>query len=143
MIRRLTIDASPASMAFLRRQVRSFLDEADCPADCSERIVLAIDEACTNIIRHAHAGAPLPVRFRMQRLPHALRFAIRDQGTPCDPSRLTPRDISEVRPGGLGLHIIRSVFDHVHYAPRRRGTLLILEKKIPAAPWDPALIPPR
>jgi anti-sigma regulatory factor (Ser/Thr protein kinase) len=131
MIRRLKLDATPACMGFLRGQIRSFLEEASCPLDCSEQIVLAIDEACTNIIRHAHAGATLPVRFRMQRLHRAIRFTIRDHGTPCDPSRLAPRDLSEVRPGGLGLHIIHSVFDRVHYAPRPRGTLLILEKSIP------------
>jgi len=35
-----------------------------------------------------------------------------------------------IRPGGLGLMMIRNAFDQVDYILRRRGTELVLTKKI-------------
>jgi serine/threonine-protein kinase RsbW len=40
------------------------------------------------------------------------------------------RSLGEVRPGGLGVHIIREVFDVVDYTPLETGTRLTLEKRI-------------
>jgi len=37
---------------------------------------------------------------------------------------------SEVKPGGLGLHLIRNAFDKVDYILKPRGTELVLTKKL-------------
>jgi len=42
-----------------------------------------------------------------------------DWGPPCDPTKLKARSLDEIRPGGLGLHIIRGSMDAVEY--RREG----------------------
>jgi hypothetical protein len=39
-----------------------------------------------------------------------------------------------LRPGGLGLHLIRQAFDRASYIPRPKGTELVLTKSLPAAP---------
>ncbi|MGB9274225.1 MAG: ATP-binding protein, partial [Terrimicrobiaceae bacterium] len=63
-----------------------------------------------------------------------VRFILRDYGRSCDPKHIRGRDLEDVRPGGVGVHIIRQVFDHVKYEPRRRGTRLVLEKKFVTDP---------
>jgi hypothetical protein len=60
-----------------------------------------------------------------------LKFILRDYGRSCDPKRICGRALSEVRPGGLGVHIIKHAFDRVEYRPMPRGTKLLLEKALP------------
>jgi serine/threonine-protein kinase RsbW len=59
-----------------------------------------------------------------------LVFVLIDQGGPCNPELIRGRSLREVRPGGLGVHIIREVFDVVDYTPMESGTRLTLEKRI-------------
>jgi anti-sigma regulatory factor (Ser/Thr protein kinase) len=92
---------------------------------------MALDEACTNIIRHAHEGFIKPVRLEMNWLKDRLRFVLRDYGRPFDPLRIPSQDIQFTTPGGLGVFIIREVFDFVEYTPQVRGTRLTLEKRLP------------
>ena len=57
-----------------------------------------------------------------------VRFVIRKYGRTCDPAKIRGRPLEEIRPGGLGVHIIRQAFDRVTYSPQPCGTRLILEK---------------
>jgi anti-sigma regulatory factor (Ser/Thr protein kinase) len=119
-----------SALADVRSRLRGFLSAAELGEDEAERIVLAIDEACTNIIRHAHGGEAKPVQLKMERRADRLVFVLIDQGGPCDPELIRGRSLREVRPGGLGVHIIREVFDVVDYTPMETGTRLTLEKRI-------------
>ncbi len=116
-------------MAEVRHSARSFLKKCDFDESSIELLVLGLDEACTNIIRHAYDHDEKPVRLEMERLRDRVRFVLRDYGRPCDPKCIRSRALEDVRPGGVGVYIIRQVFDYVKYEPRRRGTRLILEKK--------------
>jgi len=119
-------------LAEVRARVRAFLSDNgfnDCEA---ELMVLALDEACTNVIRHAYGHACKPVRLKMTSLQGKVRFTLRDYGQACDPSKIKSRALEDIRPGGLGVHIIRQAFDAVSYQPQARGTRLVLEKRRPA-----------
>jgi phosphoserine phosphatase RsbU/P len=126
----LVFDGEAAALGAVRGRLREFLSGAGFCERESARIVLAIDEACTNIIRHAHRGEVKPVRLCMERHGGRVVFLLQDRGEPCDPSLIQGRDLRDVRPGGLGVHIIREVFDVVEYMPLEEGTRLRLEKRI-------------
>ena len=51
----------------------------------------------------------------------AARFVIEDRAKQVDPATIRSRDLSEVRPGGLGVYIINEVMDDVTYAMRPEG----------------------
>jgi anti-sigma regulatory factor (Ser/Thr protein kinase) len=129
--RKVTFLGEPSRLAGIREGVREFLAGAGFNEEDEARIVMALDEACTNIIRHAHEGSVKPVRLKMKWLRNRLRFVLRDYGKPLDPLTLPSQDIQVTTPGGLGVFIIREVFDHVDYAPQVRGTRLTLEKRLP------------
>jgi anti-sigma regulatory factor (Ser/Thr protein kinase) len=116
-------------MAEVRHTARLFLKKCDFDESSIELLVLGLDEACTNIIRHAYSHDEKPVRLEMERLPDRIRFVLRDYGRRCDPKCIRSRPLEEVRPGGVGVYIIRQVFDYVKYEPRPRGTRLVLEKR--------------
>ena len=131
---KFTFTSDPRRLAEVRSCVRSFLNKCGFDECSIELLVLGLDEACTNIIRHAYGDNGKPVRLEMERLRDRVRFVLRDYGRSCDPKCIRSRDLEDVRPGGVGVHIIRQAFDYVIYEPRRRGTRLVLEKKFAGDP---------
>jgi anti-sigma regulatory factor (Ser/Thr protein kinase) len=64
-----------------------------------------------------------------------LKVVLEDEARQVDPSKIKSRDLDEIRPGGLGVHIIREVMDEAVYERRDRvGMRLTLVKRRSAAP---------
>lgn len=95
------------------------------------RIVLAIDEAVTNIFRHAYYELEGPLICKASMGNNMLQFELEDRGKPANPEKIIGRKLEELRTGGLGTVVIRQVFDEVKYIPLSKGTLLTLKKKLP------------
>jgi anti-sigma regulatory factor (Ser/Thr protein kinase) len=131
---KFTFTSDSSQLAEVRRSARSFLKKCDFDECSIELLVLGLDEAYTNIIRHAYAGNGKPVRLGMERLRDRVRFILRDYGRTCDPKCIRSRNLEDVRPGGVGVYIMRQVFDYVKDEPRWRGTRLVLEKKFAGNP---------
>ena len=94
-------------------------------------MVLGVDEACTNIIRHAYAlRDDQPITLSMEGLRSCVRMRLRDYGQQTPAHRMRGRTHEEVQPGGLGLHLIRAAFDKIDYILKRRGTELVLTKNL-------------
>jgi anti-sigma regulatory factor (Ser/Thr protein kinase) len=96
-----------------------------------DRIELAVVEGFTNVIRHGYKGATdRRIDVRMSLPERALRFEIEDWGTWVDPSKIVSRPLDQVRPGGLGVHLMKSTMDVVEYRKNPHGgTTLVLEKR--------------
>ncbi|MFK7883399.1 MAG: ATP-binding protein [Phycisphaerales bacterium] len=114
--------------------------------DCS-KIALAVDEALCNIIRHGYDRAmdkpiwislwPIPGDTRS---PGGVRIVIEDEASQVDPSKMKSRDLDEVRPGGLGVHIIQEVMDEAIYEKRSpKGMRLTMIKRAPNPSEPPTL----
>lgn len=95
-----------------------------------QNIVLAVDEACTNIIRHAYNGNPDGViDIHVQNVGNALEVQIFDTGKKFDPSRIQPPDVQKnvhrQERGGFGLYLMKRLMDEVefHFAPGAPNTL--------------------
>ena len=117
----------------MRRFVREFLTEQNCCHDLMDLMVLGIDEACTNVIRYAYCCAPDGlVRLKLEYAAGAIRCRLRDYGQAADPKQMNGRALEVVRPGGLGLHLIRQAFDNAYYLRRPKGTELVLVKSLAA-----------
>ena len=82
----------------------------------SNAVTIAVDEAASNIIKHTYNGAKnelIVVNFRI--LEDRLEVVLRDFGKKVDPETIKSRDLNEIRPGGLGVHLIKSTMDVVNY----------------------------
>lgn len=95
-----------------------------------EDLKLAVDEACSNVIKHAYKGDTtkrIVVQFRT--IPGGLEVIIEDNGLKSDPAVIRGRDLDDVKPGGLGVHFIRRTFDRVEFDPGKlAGNRLRLTK---------------
>lgn len=128
----LQIDALPDALQQMRHRLHDTLAGAGLAKPLREQLVLAVNEACMNVIQHAyHETAGKQIRLRVSREPDLLRFTIEDDAPCIDPGCVKPRDLSDVRPGGLGVHFIREIMDEMHFhACGTRGNRLELVKRL-------------
>jgi sigma-B regulation protein RsbU (phosphoserine phosphatase) len=129
----LSFPADPCEMRRVRAQLRTALDAEDVPPELRDRLVLVVDEACTNIMRHAYCGAASgTIALRVTRERDVLGFELRDEAPCVDASQIKPRDLSECRAGGLGVAFIDATMDawHIEGIPGGRGNRLIMSKCI-------------
>ncbi len=125
--------AEPAQMRSVRAALRGALDAQDVAPEMRDRLVLAVDEACTNIIRHGYCGCEgETITLHLVREQDMLVFELRDSAPPVDAGKLKPRDLSECRPGGLGLPFIDALMDDwkVKPATNGKGNVLRMRKRI-------------
>jgi serine/threonine-protein kinase RsbW len=108
---------------------RAHLEEQD-----AYQCKLAVDEACSNIIRHAYGGDSTGVFDVLIRIDDGVcEIQLTDYGEPYDPQDIPSptmgNTIEEAQPGGLGLYLIRSVMDEVSYTPGLQGNQLVMVKR--------------
>ncbi|MBK8284981.1 MAG: ATP-binding protein [Ahniella sp.] len=99
------------------------------------RLVLAVDEASSNIIRHAYRDCtPGEIELTVTRARGSLRFRLRDFAPPVDSRCVRPRNLDECRPGGLGINLIDDIMDlwRLRALRRRCGNVLVMFKRLKA-----------
>lgn len=101
--------------------------------ETSFRLALAVDEACTNVIRHSYGNNPAQ-SFDLEIATDDDRFiiVITDHGKSFDPAILPAIDmkryLEQFKRGGLGVHLMRLVMDDVKYAARGSANQLKMVK---------------
>lgn len=93
-------------------------------------IKLAIDEACSNVIKHAYQGdTSKKIKLTYEINGKSFKVIVDDNGLKADMVTLKGRNLDDVRPGGLGIHFIRKIFDTFRLdETKKRGNRLILIK---------------
>lgn len=101
-------------------------------------IELAVDEACSNVIRHAYRendqGSGILV-LSINQEDERLVISLSDTGPPFDPRTLSLPDLEQhrrqYRQGGLGVYLIRTLMDHLDYNRTEHGNEFIMVKYLP------------
>lgn len=110
----------PADARYLRC-IRGFLMplfEGRFSEKCAGDLILAVDEACANSIKHGRskvAGNRVQVLVLLDA--DRMEIRIEDFCGAKDVEKIRPRDLSEVRPGGLGTYFINAIMDEVRFVP--------------------------
>jgi sigma-B regulation protein RsbU (phosphoserine phosphatase) len=128
-----TIRARSEELCLMRNAVRACVEANGCSETPAADIVLVIDEACQNIIRHAYKGDPDgEIELRIDREGENLVFDLLDRAPPIDTEKVKGRDLEDIRPGGLGTHFIQELMDRADFLPRPGGVgnLLRMIKRI-------------
>jgi len=131
MKNKVEFSSHTANLALMRKFVRTFLDAYPFSEKERTLMVLGVDEACTNIIRHAYdLRDDQPIALSVEGKRNCVCMRLRDYGHQTPPEKMQGRAHDLIKPGGLGLHLIRNAFDQVDYILKRRGTELVLTKKL-------------
>jgi serine/threonine-protein kinase RsbW len=114
--------------------VRAFI-EAACSAGCldldsTEAIVLALHEAISNVIRHAHHDQPeAQLQIDCYLWPDRVEIQVLDEGEPFNLAAVPELDPAELRIGGRGVYLMRTLMDELTCQPRsQRGNILRMVK---------------
>lgn len=127
--------AKSGQLRHMRNKMRKIMEQQRCfPSDTIDCIVLAVDEACSNIIRHAYGkecDSEILIEVFMER--SEMVFRLTDFAAPVDVQAVRPRNTDRLRPGGLGMYLIHKIMDKVAFVdcPAGAGNVLELRKKIP------------
>ena len=137
LLLRMELRSNPETLGVVRNALEQLARTLGFPETECRAVVLAVDEALTNIIRHAYQGKaeqPIEVSFRRiqaardgARRP-ALEIVLEDRGFTVQRGKLYGRELEDVRPGGLGLHFIKESMDTVEFRRRSGRNQLRLVK---------------
>jgi anti-sigma regulatory factor (Ser/Thr protein kinase) len=137
-----TLTSHPKFLPLIRAVVQEGAALAGFDSAGTQEILLAVTEAVANVIRHAYNGeTDHRIDFELAVEDRAFRLDIIDYASFIDPARIASRPLDEVRPGGLGVHLIKTTMDDVRYQKNAHGgTTLTLVKNAPQsdAPKNPA-----
>jgi len=104
----------------LRDYIRQLLSAENIDQKKIAQIVLAVNEACMNCIQHAFRGqgtGEIIIEFWLEN--KQLLIRILDDAPQVTLQNIRSRPLQEVRPGGLGVHLIHQLMDSVEYAHRQ------------------------
>jgi serine/threonine-protein kinase RsbW len=128
---KLEFSSHSGNLALVRKYVRKFLEAYSFSEKEQTLLVLGVDEACTNIIRYAYElRDDQLITLTMEGLRDCVRMRLRDYGLQTPGYAMKGRSDGLIKPGGLGLYLIRNAFDKVDYILKPRGTELVLTKNL-------------
>ena len=129
----MSFPAEEGQLEDIRRSIKNALSESDLSTKDINSVLLGIEEACTNVIRHAYLYGPGTLRIRIAFHPGRVVFSIFDTGRRFDYDHSETPDLNRYiktgRKGGLGLYLIRKMMDSVEYYSRDGENELRMEKR--------------
>ena len=126
----LSVPAQAEYLVLCRLAVTALARLAPLGEELVEDLKLAVTEACTNVVQHAYLeGVPGRIELSYEAQSELVRITIEDSGVGHANGR---PQTSDDREGGMGLAIIRSLFDDVELESGSggRGTRVSLAKRL-------------
>jgi len=126
----ITIPSHPKYLSIVRAVTGKMAELSGMAESATEDVKLAVDEACANVIKHAYKGDTTK-KIVIKYINTQKRFTviIEDSGVRADLRSIQGRDLEDIKPGGLGVHFIRRVFDVFTFDEKKvKGNRLILVK---------------
>ncbi|MGQ9805470.1 MAG: ATP-binding protein [Chlorobiales bacterium] len=133
----LTIQSSVDQLEKIRNFISKAAQAFGFEESESYKIVLAVDEACSNIIRHGYGkNADEKLHIVIQTADNRFTVTVNDNGKSYD-IRTHPLPDMEAylaakKSGGLGIKLIRSLVDEIEYEQSNGENKLVLTKRLPA-----------
>ena len=130
--------ASLKELSWLEQPITSLLQEVvglDEPEITTYNVRLAVQELCTNIVRHAYAGqeGSITLKFTLHPDPRHITITACDEATNTfDQDIWQPPDLDEPQVHGLGLWLISELMDEVSYQPCVGNNRWSLVKYLPS-----------
>jgi len=129
MEKRFNLHSDIHELASLRSQVRDLLDAAGFDEKAINDVLLAVQEAVTNVIRHGYKDSSGKIELVYKEEPSQVQISIKDYGKKFDLTKVKDPDLPRETPGGLGIYLIKSIMDKVNYDDSfREGNLIHLYK---------------
>jgi anti-sigma regulatory factor (Ser/Thr protein kinase) len=129
----LTIPSDLRLLPLARGFVEAVCAYAGFDRPTTDAIVLAMHEAANNVIRHAHHSDPAAqLQIECHLCSDGIELHLLDEGEPFDLGSVPHLDPAELRIGGRGVFLMRTLMDELVCQPRiHRGNTLRMVKRCP------------
>jgi serine/threonine-protein kinase RsbW len=143
---KLHLQSNPEALCLVRATLERATELLHFQAHESRAIIRSVDEALANVLRHSYQGRRgLPIEITCWKLlgkastsgvaTAGIEILLEDSGISLDPAKLKGRDLTEIRPGGLGLHFMRQSMDRVEFGRvKGKNQLRMVKYLVPASP---------
>jgi serine/threonine-protein kinase RsbW len=116
----LHVPSSTENLSMIRDFVKSIGTQSGMGDMEVARLELAVDEACANVMEHAYdADSAKEVSIRAIVDDNSVQIEVVDSGKGFDPAAVEQLNLEELvsakRTGGLGMRLMKSFMDEVHY----------------------------
>jgi len=126
----IIVPSHPRFLGIVRGVTQKVCEIAKIDSHLISKLKLAVDEACTNVIRHTYKGnkdKKIKVQYHLKK--KLMKIEIEDSGEKVNDNVLKKELPEELRPGGLGVPLIKGVFDIVNFDTKfKKGNRLVLIK---------------
>ena len=126
--------ATLSNLKNIRLFVTNFLNDYELEMKLVNNIKLAVDESVSNIIKHGYKGEDEnnKIEIKLELIKKKLSIHLFDNGTPVNQKNIQPRNLKDIKPGGLGSYFINEIMDEVKWETKSKDWVnhLILIKKI-------------
>jgi sigma-B regulation protein RsbU (phosphoserine phosphatase) len=131
----LKFAADPAKLKEMREEIRAMVTAAGANEAITQAIVIALNEACMNVIQHAYQGdaqGQYELRIAHNGNRHTMVFELLDHAPAVDPATIKSRALEDIRPGGLGVYFIEQLMDEMVFCepPPGYGNLLYMSVRL-------------
>ena len=127
----LTIPSDLACLGVARAFVEAVCQALEVDQPTTNAIVLATNEATSNVMRHAHRDRPqATIQLQCRCRSDGLEVRLFDEGAPFDVGSVPDLDPAELRVGGRGVYLMRALMDELRCEPRGEGGNVLCMVKI-------------
>lgn len=118
--KKLIVKSRTENLSAIRDFIASAARAVEINEDTVENIMLAVDEACSNIIKHAYKSDPEgEIKIELDFSDGKFTVTIQDKGISFEPDLIPEPDLQKYyrqrRVGGLGMYLMKSLMDDVQY----------------------------
>ena len=120
-LKKIVIQSSTKNLVILRDYLEKELMNDGINQNIANQIILAVDEACTNIIKHTHKFDDTKlITLNFQKFQNKFQINIQYEGNSFDPTKIENPDMNEYfakyKVGGLGIPLIKKFMSKIEYA---------------------------
>ncbi len=130
----LRVPAEDRHLAEIRDFVQEVGEKIQIPGKVLANTKLAVDEACTNVVKHGYKGSTGSIEVIVTGNLREFHIEIRDQGESFDLRNVKSPDLKmyvETRKrGGLGVFLMNQLMDDVRYRAGTDGNVLTMSKRL-------------
>ena len=131
----MSVGSHPGGVGEVNAAFADFAEAHALPAEVRRSVNVALDELLANTLSHGQTGRdPCSVTVEVELDQDRVTVILTDDGTPFDPFGQDVPDTTlsvEDRPiGGLGLHLVGQLMDHVSYQRREGHNVVVLVKQL-------------
>lgn len=130
----LRVPAEDRHLAEIRDFIQEVGEKIQIPGRILANTKLAVDEACTNVVKHGYKGRAGFIEVVVTGHQREFSIEIHDQGDSFDLRNVRSPDLKEYvetrRRGGLGVFIMNQLMDEVRYRGGAEGNVLTMSKHL-------------